>query len=610
MTRQLAGAAFKRRKWLAALFGAALLPLAVRALIMVEGHFAPRLYDLFGAISDLSIGLLFGAVLVAMFQLSRFALFVGALAWVAIHTAYYEFVREYGSPYVALHADWILNADFVLGSGLSFRHPYLMAGALLATVVLSAIAARGLRPRAFTLGGLLGVHLVLLATLPLSQFSSPWRQRDLFSVNVADIASRLIWPDNIEAELDAGADLLPGYIKADLSGRPFLSADPARPFTNVVIVFIEGISGGQVPSLAMAHGLKPDLQMPMLDSIAGQYLSYSTIITHQKQSNRGLYSALCGDLPRLTAGLAKMSVVADGIALDCLQRVLSDAGYTSLFLNSSNNVFMSMDVFMAKTGFGRVLGSRDFDPGLWRGNWGLDDAGLYGVALQEIEELRKKGKPYFVAVYTSTTHHPFTVPGDDPHEVGDKHRAWDYADRAVADFVRQMQVRGHLEDTLVLITSDEASVTTEADRMKNGTLAGYTENWGLMIALAPEKARGRIDRAFQLADIPVSVLDYLRIDDNRGFMGRSLFRTYETPRTIYSANIYKGLIHEYVEGQSLTVCTEALGNCERFATGGAPLFAFRHARIGGEVEPSRLMRAVRAYSVLGRDRLQIVRNAQ
>ncbi len=305
-----------------------------------------------------------------------------------------------------------------------------------------------------------------------------------------------------------------------------------------------------------------------------------------------------------------MSVIADGIARDCLQRVLSDAGYTSLFLNSSYNEFMSMDMFMAKTGFGRVLGSREFDPGLWRGNWGLDDASLYGVALEEIEELRKKQKPYFVSVYTSSTHHPFAVPGDDPRKVGDKHRAWAFADRAIADFIRQMQVRGHLEDTLVLITSDEASVATEAHRMKHGTLAGYTENWGLLIALAPEKARGRIDRAFQLADIPVSVLDYLRIGDNSGFMGRSFFRTYATPRTIYSANIYKGLIHEYVEGRSLTVCTEALENCERFATGNAPLFAFHHDKIEGPVEPSRLMRAVRAYSVLGRDGLQIAGKAR
>lgn len=599
MVRRIVGKVWDNRKWLAALAGASLLPLAVRVLVMVENGHAVRIFDLFGAISDLGLGVVITVGLVALSRLGGAAFVTAASLWVAVNAAYYEFLSTHESPYLLIHAGFVLDGDFMLGSGIGLSHPYLTALALASILLLGRVAARGLRPRPRTLAGLSGTYGLLLLVLPLWDTGLHWRQRDFLATNVSDLAARVLWPDRIEEDMDAGSDLIAAYLRPDLSGSRFLSAD--APFRNVVMVFIEGVAGGQLPFLAEAHGLGAELTMPQLDGLARNGLAYSTFVTHQKQSNRGLYAALCGDLPRLMAGPAKASLVAEGLGRDCLPRLLSRAGYGSLFLNAADNDFMLMGAFMRKIGFDRVLGSEDYDARLWRGNWGLDDASLYGVALAEIEALRRRERPYFVAVYTSSTHHPYGVPDDFPAGPDPRSRAWAFADRAVAGFVAELARRDQLDDTLVIITSDEATGTSESHRHKHGTLAGYTENWGFLIALAPERLRARVDAPFQQADIALSVLDYLGIEHDGAFIGRSLFRDYAAPRTIYSANVYKGLVHEYVEGETLTVCTEALVACEEFVTGGAPLFAFHHDRSEGRVTPSRLLRAVRRYSVLSPD---------
>lgn len=595
-----AGSAWARRYRLLALLGAALLPLVVRLLLMAEAGLEPRSSDLYGVLGDLALGLLSATVLATLARAGAAVLLAGCAVWLAMNLGYYEFMREYSSPFFLIHMRYAFDPEFLAGSGVGLKHPFLAVAAGAALIALAGLAGRGLRPGFRTIAVLLAIYLVAIQGLPFHGTVSPWRQRDFLSLNAADVAGRFLWPDMLEEDLEAGGDMLADYLEPDLSGVPLLA--PTRRPTNVVIVFIEGIAGGQLPWLAQAHGIEPELRMPMLDAIARDNLAYSTFITHQKQTNRGLFGAFCGALPRLVAGLPEMTQIAEGKGRDCLPRKLADAGYETVFLNAAGRAFQSKGDFMGKIGFNRVLGAEDFDPGLWSGGWGPDDASLYGVALEEIEALRAGERPYFVAIETTSTHHPYAIPEQIPADDNPRRSAWAFADRAVANFVAQLRERGHLQDTLVLVTSDEATGVREAHRDKHGALAGYTENWGLMVALAPAGYRGRIDRAFQQADIPLSVLDYLGLAGNeRSFVGRSFFRTYETPRTIYSANIYKGLIHEYEEGRTLTICTEMLKDCERFDMDRAPLFAFSHHRQDGSVAPSPLMRAVRAHSVLGRD---------
>jgi phosphoglycerol transferase MdoB-like AlkP superfamily enzyme len=259
---------------------------------------------------------------------------------------------------------------------------------------------------------------------------------------------------------------------------------------------------------------------------------------------------------------------------------------------------MLMKPFMRKIGFRRALGQEDFDPALPRYSWGIDDASLYRIALDEIDRLAARGKPFLLTTFSTSTHHPFEIPAGfaDYPDLSPRERAWHFADRAVSDFVAALAARGRLDDTLVLVTSDEASPWPDMQGDRPAALADYAENWGYMIALTPERHRERADAPFAQGDIPISVLDYLGFDTNgTDFMGRSFFRRYDTPRTIYAGNVYKRRTEELVTGGRLTVCGEALDACEAFDAAGGRVFGALQP-LPGPAAPTRMMRAMRAYS--------------
>lgn len=591
------------RAWpaLAALFAAGLLPLCVRLMIVTEQGYAFDGRDGQGALCDVGTGLAAAALLVLAFRASRVLGLVLGLLWLGLNAGYYEFFHQYESPYFLIYAGFVLDPAFVEGSAIHLTHPLLTAAAaaLFLALVLFSGRRRPAIPRA-VLAGIAAAGTLFSALQPWTQFATPWRQRNFVSLNVMDVATRAIWPDTLDKDLAANRQLIADYLKPDLSGTPVLKA--GRPRTNVVLVFIEGIPGGHLASLAAAQHTDSDVDMPLLDGWARGNLSFSSFITHQRQSNRGFYAALCGDLPRLMVGVPKMATIVDSRLWErkCLPQELVDHGYNSLFLNAADGNFMEMDRFSRKIGFQRELASEDFDPKIPRGPWGVDDASLYDIALKEIDALARRDKPYFVTMFTSSTHHPYAIPASFTAlpDASRDHRARAFADKAVDGFLAALKAHGHLDDTLVLVTSDEAN---QVDRLKPGVpgeLVGFTENWGYMVAVTPERLKLRVDRAFQEADIPLSVIDYLGFDEDAGnFIGRSFFRSYEDGRTIYSGNVYKRSIQEYVEGGRLTICDASLTGCRAFDTSHAPLFSYDTAPIDAPAPPSLPMRAIRAYSV-------------
>lgn len=599
---QLASALWNSRVNLLALFCVSLLPLGVRLLVMSEGGYDAVAHDKWGFYSDLGTGLAAAAVLVLVYRFSRLSSLAMAAIWLLMNVAFYEFFHAYGSPYFFIYAAFVVDPTFMQGSGIHLNRP-LLTGAV-AAAAIAALALAGRRRSAIPAGALVVLALFggsMAATQPWSDFTSPWRQRSFLSLNVVDVATRVIWPDTLDADLASSASLVADYMQPDLAGTPVL-ADP-KPDTNVIIVFIEGVSGGLLPSLAAAHQVDSKRNMPLLDEWAKRHLSFSTFISHQRQSDRGLYAALCGDLPRLVAGLPKMTEIADSrdFGRRCLPQILGDHGYNSIFLHAARGSFMHMDRFMLKIGFRRELASEDFDPALPRGPWGIDDGSLYEAALEEIDALAAEGKPYLATLFTTSTHHPYGIP-DSFTEHPDwepRARAVAFSDHAVAKFLSALEARGHLDDTLVLVTSDEAAQVHHRTQLgMEGTLVGMTENWGVMVAITPERLQARVDEVFQQADLPLSVLDYLGLSaEGRHLMGRSFFRSYRTGRSFFSANVYKRHVQEYVEGSSLTVCDESLDDCRAFDASAGPLFSPKVVPIEGPAEPSPLLRAMRAYSV-------------
>jgi hypothetical protein len=121
---------------------ALLVPVGLRALLLIEQGLAPDLGDLRGLLSDVTAAL---GVAVAAGLLARLRGWLGVgllLLWVLLCYGNYEHVRANGANMALRYAGYLTDATFLRGSALAVTQPWLLVGALLATLGFGWVALR------------------------------------------------------------------------------------------------------------------------------------------------------------------------------------------------------------------------------------------------------------------------------------------------------------------------------------------------------------------------------------------------------------------------------------------------------------------------------------
>ncbi|RUA22379.1 hypothetical protein DSL92_06285 [Billgrantia gudaonensis] len=79
---------------------------------------------------------------------------------------------------------------------------------------------------------------------------------------------------------------------------------------NVLLVMLEG----SVALFALLHPnaqWQRDIEMSRLDAHTPSRVAFHRFLTQQRQTNRGTYSVLCGDIPKLVISIPRMSAIAN-----------------------------------------------------------------------------------------------------------------------------------------------------------------------------------------------------------------------------------------------------------------------------------------------------------
>ncbi len=502
--------------------------------------------DLRGFLSDLGISLLALPVLLLARKASRWIGVLFILLWVVSHWVNFETVAELGSLGTVHDLEFLTDGTFLSGSATAITRPIVLSVLCLASGFWVWWIGSGWSIRA-VVASLAAAGAVFMAQglWPVSQDLAEWRQRDFLQATLVYLMRPEVEPASPSGDTRAAMlELVPEMV-ADLEGEPILPLPGAA--RNVLLVIVEGVSGAFVPSLAADHNLHGLFEMPNLDRIATSALSYSTFVSQNRKTNRGVFALLCGEPPNLVPGSPKMTQVAMVGGRVCLPQVLKDAGYQTAFLQAAPLAFMIKDQFAAKAGYDRIFGRGHFDAerAAAHNKWGIDDRSLFEQSMEVIDELRAGANPWFASILTVGTHHPFVFPEESSDsEAGDTDRrraAFKYADQAVGWLVEELDRRGVLEDTLVLITSDESrgalSVERERAQISGAIAQRLSQNWGVLVALQPDDTIERIKEPFAQMDLALSVLDYLGLTERAGiFFGRSVFRRYQASRLVPFAN--------------------------------------------------------------------------
>ncbi|MCG8420827.1 MAG: LTA synthase family protein [Proteobacteria bacterium] len=548
-------AAMRRLAMISAIF----LPAAVLRVISVRDSGLRFIgADLFGLASDgiwaMGCGLLAMAVARLHRGIGAAVGVIAAVSCVVLHYANYESFRALGGPLNLNQVHLAADRTFFWGSAVHLHRPFL-AVFLLALAAGLALWGTGVRwsKRGFTAGL---AAIVLLAAVELwgpYQQADGWRRHHVVLLHWRSIV-----------RLHEHRDDTPGYFPADRSGRAIASIP--RPGHNVIVLIAEGVSGRTL----VAEGSNRPPIMANLAGIAGRGLYYSNYINHQRATNRGMYSLLCGDLPKLLSHSPKMSELAgwdiDGVR--CLPALLDERGYRTVYLQAAPLQFMSKDRFLPKAGFAEVRGREFFSKSYRSSAWGIDDRAFLQQSLAKVDELRAGNRPWLLTLLTVGTHHPYTVPHSHKSRYRRGSQAWafDYLDTAIGEFVAALGDRGVLADTLLLITSDEAA--GDPARRGSDVNAAVAQAWSPMVVLTPAGDSGRVEQVFMHIDTAISVLDYLGLADDRSPLGgRSMFRRYRDPRSAVFGNIVLRKIGALEPDGSVSLCSESFDACQTYRAG-------------------------------------------
>ncbi|HEN8710725.1 MULTISPECIES: LTA synthase family protein [Pseudomonas] len=533
------------------------IPLAARTLL---GWSNPL-----GYLSDLALG----SLLVLLLHRRPWWLATPVLlAWAALWVASAELVSAVGRLPTSADLGYLFDTQFMENStdgGLANTWLPWVLGAGLLVWARSAWRSRTtpdapLGPKALAIPlTLFGLHWGAQHLAPSE--AEQWRQynlpHQLLSVGVGTLQHKaLSWAGQTQPITPLPSA---GLTQSDLNGQK-LASGRAR---NLLVITLEGIPGAYVrPNRQALHSRFDENLMPNLSRWAERGMNTPDYVLHTHQTIRGLYAMLCGDYDKLANGTPKgMELLTQHQRNQaCLPAQLRQAGFTTHYLQGAGLRFMAKDRIMPHIGFDSVHGLEWFsNENYLQFPWGKDDRAFFEGALDYVGQLRQQDRPWMLTLLTVGTHQPYSAPAQylERHDTA-KQAAVAYLDDAIGAFLDNLERQGVLEDTLVVVTSDE-SHGIDGVRLAS--------SWGFNLTLAPEQAQlPHIKHGtYGHIDLATSLLDYFALPIPAALGGRSLYRNYDTGREMIS---YTNAMLRYHDGQGVFTECDFQQRCRRYASEG------------------------------------------
>lgn len=520
-----------------------------------------------GYLSDFALG---GALLLLLHRRPWWLALPVLLAWAMLWVASAELVSAVGRLPTSTDLAYLVDPQFMensTGGGLAHAWlPWSLGAGLLAWWACAwkarAQPGRPLPRKAWAaVLALFGVHWASQHLAPSD--AEQWRQYNLGH----QLASAAV--GNVQRQVQSWSGQqtpftpLPsaGLTQSDLTGKRLLGGPGSA--RNLLVITVEGIPGAYLrPNREALHSRYDQALMPRLSQWAARGMNTPDYVLHNHQTIRGLYAMLCGDYDKLDSGTPKGVELLSQTERNqaCLPAQLRQAGFTTHYLQGAGLRFMAKDLIMPHVGFDSVHGVEWFDNRNYLDfPWGKDDRAFFEGALGYVGQLRQQDKPWMLTLLTVGTHQPYAAPADYLARFDDpRQAAVAYLDDALANFLDDLERQGVLNDTLVVVTSDESH---GIDGLR------LASSWGFNLTLAPEQAQlPHLKRGtYGHVDLATSLLDYFALPIPMALAGRSLYRDYDTGREMIS---YTNGMLRYHDGHGVFTECDFQQRCRRYASEG------------------------------------------
>lgn len=267
---------------------------------------------------------------------------------------------------------------------------------------------------------------------------------------------------------------------------------------NVVILILESFATEYT-------GLEgtPISYTPFLDSLAGEGVYFPHHFANGRTSRDALPSLFASIPSWMEESFVTSQYVS--IRLDGLGSRFNRSGYQTLFFHGGKNGTMAFDVFSKQAGFQQYYGLNEYpEKADFDGHWGVfDEPFLNNMA----EKLSQTKTPFAAAVFTLSSHQPYTIP--DRYKGRFKkgplavHEAISYADYALRQFFTTASAMPWFSNTLFVLTADH---TQESADSRYQTLEGGFDV-PLILYHPRQKLQADTSRWVQHLDLAPSLTD-------------------------------------------------------------------------------------------------------
>lgn len=329
-------------------------------------------------------------------------------------------------------------------------------------------------------------------------------------------------------------------IHYSLKSNRFVTEDPGY-LPNLVFLVLE--SYGQ----EMVSYYNPDCRFhltPFTDSLLTQSLTFNGR-ANGRRSNEALPSLLSGLPPLMDVDFSSSAYSENRI--DGLGLVLRQLGYSTSMFHGGSNGTMNFDTYAKKAGFDYYYGRNEYNNDAdYDGRCGIYDGPFLQYSLATIDTF---SKPFATLIHTLSSQHPYTLPKS--FELPEENYLWSgfektvyYTDCALRDFFDEASQKPWFDSTLFVITADHANT--------EHYLSAYSNIWGMYsIPIAffmPSRIpAGKCEEIAQQADLNVSILSAMGIEDTVFSFGRNVFDSLSDPSFI----AYINQTYQYSNGQYL-----------------------------------------------------------
>jgi arylsulfatase A-like enzyme len=311
-------------------------------------------------------------------------------------------------------------------------------------------------------------------------------------------------------------------IPADKSGKP-----------NVFLIMIESFNANFVETKD-ANGAE---YTPYFNSLINKGLFIDRFYGNSMQTCKGQEAAFFSIIPSING---KLFVDYPDIRINGFPTVLAQNGYSTIFFQAYHDLeFDNTSSAMKRAGFSVIetfanMKRKEDNSHLW--GWGIEDGTFYErfFELLDKEKNLKPDAPVFAALATVGTHIPCEgMPPEkmtkfpEPQNIRERYiNALALSDKQLGVFFEELEKRGYLKNSIVIITADHSFPMREHG-MYNNEVCRFEETFRIPFlilwdgVIQPQRISGK---PFSQIDIGPTILDCAGITDTENTLtGTSVF---------------------------------------------------------------------------------------